>query len=182
MRTDLRACPAHERSRQPDRRRRPTHRPGDRIAVYPLGSTVNDAGHLEIGGCDAIELAREFGTPAYVYAPDDIRARARAYLEAFAAHDVDHEVLYASKAAPITAVYAAPPRGGTERRRRLRRRAPHRPARRLRPRADLHARQQQVGRRAPRSPSSAGVGSSSSTRSTRSHLADSLLDRASRTS
>jgi len=73
-------------------------------AVYPLGSTVNDAGHLEIGGCDAVELAREFGTPAYIYAPDDIRARARAYGEAFAAHAVDHEIVYASKAAPITAV------------------------------------------------------------------------------
>jgi len=72
--------------------------------VYPLGSAINEAGHLEIGGCDAIELAREFGTPAYVYAPDDIRARARRYLEAFAPHDVDFEVLYASKAAPITAI------------------------------------------------------------------------------
>ncbi len=73
-------------------------------AVYPLGSAINEAGHLEIGGCDALELAREFGTPAYVYAEDDIRARARAYLEAFAGHGVDFEVLYASKAASITAV------------------------------------------------------------------------------
>lgn len=73
-------------------------------AVYPIGSAVNDAGHLEIGGCDAIELAREFGTPAYVYAPDDIRARARAYVDAFRSRGVDHEVLYASKAAPVTAI------------------------------------------------------------------------------
>ncbi len=36
--------------------------------AYPLGSRVNEAGHLEIGGCDAVELAREFGTPAYVVA------------------------------------------------------------------------------------------------------------------
>jgi len=72
--------------------------------VYPIGSAINDAGHLEIGGCDAVELAREFGTPAYIYAPDDIRARARAYLDAFRAHAVEHEVIYASKAAPITAV------------------------------------------------------------------------------
>jgi len=73
--------------------------------VYPLGSAINAAGHLEIGGCDAVELAREFGTPAYVYAPDDIRARARAYLDAFRARGVDFDVLYASKAAPVTAVY-----------------------------------------------------------------------------
>ena len=47
--------------------------------VYPLGSRLNEQGRLEVGGCDAIELAREFGTPAYVYAEDDMRARARAY-------------------------------------------------------------------------------------------------------
>ncbi len=42
--------------------------------VYPLGSRVNERGHLEIGGCDTVELAREFGTPAYVVAEDDLRA------------------------------------------------------------------------------------------------------------
>ena len=44
--------------------------------VYPAGSLVNEAGHLEIAGCDVVELAREFGTPAYIYAEDDIRPRA----------------------------------------------------------------------------------------------------------
>jgi diaminopimelate decarboxylase len=73
--------------------------------VYPRGSRINEAGHLEIGGCDVVEVAREFGTPAYVYAPDDIRFRARSYLDAFRARGVEHEVLYASKAAPLTAIY-----------------------------------------------------------------------------
>jgi len=73
--------------------------------VFPIGSTINAAGHLEIGGCDAVELAREFGTPAYVYAPDDIRARARSYRDAFRARGVEHEVVYASKAAPVSAIY-----------------------------------------------------------------------------
>ena len=73
--------------------------------VYPGGSRINEAGRLEIGGCDAVELAREFGTPAYVYAPDDIRARARSYLDAVRASGVEHEVLFASKAAPVTAIY-----------------------------------------------------------------------------
>jgi diaminopimelate decarboxylase len=73
--------------------------------VYPLGSRVNQLGHLEVGGCDVIELADEFGTPAYVYAEDDIRTRAHAYLDAFRARTDDFEVLYASKAAPITAIY-----------------------------------------------------------------------------
>jgi diaminopimelate decarboxylase len=79
--------------------------PVEGSAVYPLGSRVSERGHLEVGGCDVVELAAEFGTPAYVYAEDDIRARARAYLDAFRAHTDDFEVLYASKAAPITAIY-----------------------------------------------------------------------------
>ncbi|KKK47221.1 hypothetical protein LCGC14_3157370, partial [marine sediment metagenome] len=52
--------------------------------VYPLGTRVNERGHLEVGGCDVVELAERFGTPAYVYVEDDMRARARSYLEAFA--------------------------------------------------------------------------------------------------
>ena len=73
--------------------------------MYPLGTRVNGRGHLEVGGCDVVELADEFGTPAYLYSEDDIRARARSYLDAFSARTDDFEVLYASKAAPITAIY-----------------------------------------------------------------------------
>jgi diaminopimelate decarboxylase len=72
--------------------------------VYPIGSRVNELGNLELGGCDVVELAAEFGTPAYVYAEDDVRARARAYLDAFRTRTDDFEVLFASKAAPITAI------------------------------------------------------------------------------
>jgi diaminopimelate decarboxylase len=74
-------------------------------AVYPAGSRVNERGRLEVGGCDITEVVAEFGTPAYVYAEDDIRDRATAYLEAFRARTDDFEVLYASKAAPISAIY-----------------------------------------------------------------------------
>src|SRR3984885_305897 len=73
--------------------------------VYPMGSRVNDRGRLEIGGCDAVELAREFGTPAYVVAEDDLRARARSFVDALGARHADYDVLFASKAFPCTAVY-----------------------------------------------------------------------------
>jgi diaminopimelate decarboxylase len=73
--------------------------------VYPLGSRLNERGRLEVGGCDVVELAREYGTPAYVYAEDDMRARARAYVEAFRARVERFEVIYASKAFPCTAAY-----------------------------------------------------------------------------
>jgi diaminopimelate decarboxylase len=73
--------------------------------VFPLGSRVNDLGRLEVGGCDTIELAREFGTPAYVVSEDDLRARARAYLQATGESGLrDFGVVFASKAFPCTAV------------------------------------------------------------------------------
>jgi diaminopimelate decarboxylase len=75
--------------------------------VYPLGTRVNDRGHLEIGGCDAIELAREFGTPVFVVAEQDLRVRARAFVDAVAARHRDFDVLFASKAFPCTGVYRA---------------------------------------------------------------------------
>jgi diaminopimelate decarboxylase len=80
----------------------------DRIAaspVYPEGSRVNEAGHLEIAGCDVLELADRFGTPAYIYAEDDIRRRAEEYLRAFEERTDAFEVIYASKALPCTAAY-----------------------------------------------------------------------------
>lgn len=73
--------------------------------VYPLGSRLDEAGRLQVGGCDALELAREFGTPAYIVDPDDIRARARAIVGAYAARTPASDVVFASKAFPCTAVY-----------------------------------------------------------------------------
>ncbi len=73
--------------------------------VFPLGSRLNERGHLEVGGCDAIELAGEFGTPAYIVAEDDLRSRARSFVHAGrdAGHN-DFHVVFASKAFPCTAV------------------------------------------------------------------------------
>jgi diaminopimelate decarboxylase len=73
--------------------------------VYPAGTRVNENGHLEIGGCDALELARRFGTPAYVVAEDDLRHRARTFVRELAGRHRDYDVLFASKAFPCTAVY-----------------------------------------------------------------------------
>jgi diaminopimelate decarboxylase len=80
----------------------------DRVAdsvVLPIGSAVNEQGHLEVGGCDVVAIAEEFGTPSYIYSEDDLRARARAYRGAFERRGVDGEVLFASKAFPATAAY-----------------------------------------------------------------------------
>src|SRR4051794_34406146 len=72
--------------------------------IWPLGTTVDADGVLQVGGCDVRELALEFGTPAYIVAEDDLRTRARRFVEAFAARAEDYEVHFASKSFPATAV------------------------------------------------------------------------------
>ncbi len=74
--------------------------------VYPIGSRINELGRLEVGGCDVVELAREFGTPSYIVSEDDMRARAQGLQAAFAEQSDDFELIFASKAFPCAAVCA----------------------------------------------------------------------------
>ncbi len=69
-----------------------------RAGVLPLGAAVDHQGHLIIGGCDTVELARRFGTPLYVYDELTVRTRCRGYRDALAAAYPSSLVLYASKA------------------------------------------------------------------------------------
>ncbi|MDD5190435.1 MAG: diaminopimelate decarboxylase [Dehalococcoidales bacterium] len=70
----------------------------DRLPVFPLETKVNKDGHLEIGGCDATELARKFGTPLYIYDEHTLRAKCREFKEEFGKRYPDIGVIYASKA------------------------------------------------------------------------------------
>ncbi len=67
--------------------------------MFLLGTQKkNEHGHLEIGGCDAVELAAQFGTPLYVVDEAHVRAAMRAMKAAFARQNVACHVIYASKA------------------------------------------------------------------------------------
>ena len=44
---------------------------------------VNEKGHLTIGGCDTLELAKEYGTPLYVLDENVIREICRSYVNSF---------------------------------------------------------------------------------------------------
>ncbi len=59
---------------------------------------MNASGNLEIGGCDVVRLAADFGTPLYVYDEATLRGNAGAYREAFGNVYPDCRFLYASKA------------------------------------------------------------------------------------
>ncbi|WP_419926109.1 diaminopimelate decarboxylase [Candidatus Poriferisocius sp.] len=61
--------------------------------LLPDNSAVGDGGRLSIAGCDALELAEQYGTPLFVYDEDHVRARCRQAKAAFAG-----SVAYASKA------------------------------------------------------------------------------------
>jgi diaminopimelate decarboxylase len=74
------------------------------LQVYPQGTRVNESGRLQIGGCDALELVEEFGSPLYAVAEDDLRGQARSFIEALSARHRDAEVLFGSKAFPCSAV------------------------------------------------------------------------------
>ncbi|AIQ64696.1 Diaminopimelate decarboxylase [compost metagenome] len=67
-------------------------------------SRINDAGHLEIGGCDVTELKAEYGTPLYIMDEQLVRRRCREYMDAFAASGLGFQVAYASKAFSVMAM------------------------------------------------------------------------------
>jgi diaminopimelate decarboxylase len=72
--------------------------------VYPIGSYLDDRGRLHVGGCDVIEVAREYGTPAFIVDEDDLRSRARAFTAAFEALHQRTSLVFATKAFACTAV------------------------------------------------------------------------------
>jgi diaminopimelate decarboxylase len=72
--------------------------------VYPITASHNAAGHLEIDGCDVVELAAAYGTPLLIYEEKSIRDQCRRYTSAFGEHTQDFEVIYASKAFSAVAI------------------------------------------------------------------------------
>jgi len=63
--------------------------------LFPVTYRVNAAGHIEVGGCDLVDLARAHGTPLYVYDEETIRQKCREYVAAMGAAG---HVLYSAKA------------------------------------------------------------------------------------
>jgi len=72
--------------------------------IYPAHASHNAAGHLEIDGCDIVDLVAEHGTPLIVYEEKTLRDQCRRFMEAFRARTDDFEVIYASKAFCTVAV------------------------------------------------------------------------------
>lgn len=65
---------------------------------------INSQGHLEIGGCDTVELAQSFGTPLYVMDETLVRRNCRDFLESFRKRYPNTDIAFAGKAFLNTAM------------------------------------------------------------------------------
>jgi diaminopimelate decarboxylase len=65
---------------------------------FPNSAKTNASGHLEVAGCDVVELAKEFGTPLIIYDELQVRENCSTYREAFSSQLTGSEIIYASKA------------------------------------------------------------------------------------
>lgn len=65
--------------------------------LNPITTNINEAGNIEIGGCDLVKLAEEYGTPLYVLDEQTIRKICQDYKEAFKGYPKVN-MMYASKA------------------------------------------------------------------------------------
>ncbi|TYQ25643.1 diaminopimelate decarboxylase [Pseudanabaena sp. UWO310] len=75
--------------------------------LLPLTAVVNSHDHLEIGGCDVLELVQQYGSPLYILDEVSLRTACQQYRDAFAKHyQGPSQVLYASKAWSCLAVCA----------------------------------------------------------------------------
>lgn len=68
--------------------------------------SVNENGNLQMGGCDLAEVAREFGTPSYVFDEAQIRKHCREYKKSMDDYYGGNGLpLYASKALSCKHIY-----------------------------------------------------------------------------
>ena len=68
---------------------------------------INSKGHLEIGGCDSVELVEKYGTPLYVLDENKIRENCRAYKNAVKKYFGENggEIAFASKSLSFKGIY-----------------------------------------------------------------------------
>lgn len=69
-----------------------------KLSLFPLTKDVDNSGHLHIGGCDCVELAKKFGTPLYVFDAVTLRSRCQEFKTEFTKRHSNTLIIYASKA------------------------------------------------------------------------------------
>lgn len=76
------------------------------MKVLTNSYSVNEKGHLTLGGVDTVELAEKYGTPLYAFDENDIRNNCREFKNAFDRYySGNAKVYYASKAFSCKEMY-----------------------------------------------------------------------------
>lgn len=73
------------------------------VEIKPVTAATNEKGHLTIGGCDTVDLAKKFGTPLYIIDEATIRQAASAFQAGLSSYRKARP-LYAGKAFLCTAI------------------------------------------------------------------------------
>lgn len=74
--------------------------------ILPEESVISNTGELAIGGVSVTELARQYGTPAYIMDEVGLRRQIRRFIDGLSSRRANSEVLFASKSLPCVAMYA----------------------------------------------------------------------------
>jgi len=69
-----------------------------KLSLFPLTKEIGSGGHLHIGDCDCVELAKKFGTPLYVFDEVTLRSRCQEFKSEFTKRYPDTTIVYAAKA------------------------------------------------------------------------------------
>jgi len=68
------------------------------------GLDINNKDHLVFGGCDVVDLAREYGTPLFLIDENRVRTNYHRFLNAFNKHYTETQVFYSYKTNCIPAI------------------------------------------------------------------------------
>ncbi|TET44366.1 MAG: diaminopimelate decarboxylase, partial [Dehalococcoidia bacterium] len=69
-----------------------------KLSLFPLTAEINSQGHLCVGGCDVLDMAKEFGTPLYLFDEFTLRHRCREFRSEFSKYYPATSVIYGSQA------------------------------------------------------------------------------------
>ena len=69
-----------------------------KLSLFPLTKDVDNNGHLHIGGCNCVDLAKKFGTPLYVFDEVTIRSKCQEFKAEFTKRYANTFIAHASKA------------------------------------------------------------------------------------
>jgi diaminopimelate decarboxylase len=69
-----------------------------KLSLFPLTKDIDSHGHLNIGGCDCVELTKKFGTPLYIFDEVTLRSMCQEFKTEFTQRYSNTLVIYASKA------------------------------------------------------------------------------------